>query len=260
MARDKSYGSGYKNTGMSKATVSKQKLAKAPKSVTPAKRKTATALLTKKRADLAIDRSPNKNTKAAPMIGELSKMLTGVGTDSKGKFSIDPMGLAMALPVGKVVKAAAALRAAGKASQAAALSARVLAKEGGRNLPKTINEAKRMFTGIPESYTPKTASKLLQGGLSRDASTSVFPRKTPDVPFKKVGRNTYSQTTAGPARIEYLALKKDYQKVFGKNAKVGSFNPDLASMTSYPGRGTAASTLKRLSSRVDKYLANKKVK
>jgi len=104
-----------------------------------------------------------------------TREMTGIDVSRKG-VKVDPFAVAMALPVGKVLKAANVLRAAGKASQAAALSARVLAKEGGRNLPKTINEAKRMFTGIPESYTPKTASKVLQGGLSRDASTSVFPR------------------------------------------------------------------------------------
>ena len=153
MAVDKSYGSGYKNIGMSKATVSKQKLAKAPKSVTPAKRKTATALLTKKRADLAIDRSPNRNTKAAPMIGELSKMLTGVGTDAKGKFSIDPVGLAFALPLGKVIKAASALSSAGKYERLAALESRIAAKIEGRTLSGNVNDVRM-----------------------RNQSTSVFPR------------------------------------------------------------------------------------
>jgi hypothetical protein len=144
MAVDKSYGSGYKNTGMSKTTVSKQKLAKRPKSVTPAKRKTANALLTKKRADLSISRSPNRNTPAAPMIGELSKMLTGVGTDDKGKFSVDPMGLAMALPLGKVVKAAAGLRAAGKISKAASLEARAFAKTEGRAIRGQIDDLQNL--------------------------------------------------------------------------------------------------------------------
>lgn len=180
MARDTSYGSGYKNTGMSKATVSKQKLAKAPKSVTPAKRKTATALLTKKRADLAISRSPNRNTPAAPMIGELSKMLTGVGTDSKGKFSIDPVGLAMALPLGKVVKAAAALRGAGKIGKAAALEARVAAKNAGQVNGEFGNATMGVAQGRPrrlasESLYPKLpirggdSPRLLRG--SKDTRT-----------------------------------------------------------------------------------------
>lgn len=171
-----------------------------------------------------------------------TKEMTGIDVSRKG-VSVDPMGLAMALPVGKVLKAAKVLRAAGKLNTAAMLEARVSAK--------LIGQGKRGAGTMLDVMTGKSARK---------SSEFVFPRKTPDVPLKKVGPSTYSYTTAGPKRIEYLALKKDYQKVFGKSAKVGSFNPDLASMTSYPGRGTAASTLKRLSSRVDKYLANKKVK
>ena len=189
----------------------------------------------------------------------LLREVTGIDVSRKG-VKVDPMGLAMALPFGKVIKAAKVLRAAGKVSQAAALTARASAKTGGKKLSSVINFYERNFDNGRFPVNSDIPGRIGGQISKRAASTSVFPRKTPDVPFKKVGRNTYSQTTAGPARIEYLALKKDYQKVFGKNAKVGSFNPDLASMTSYPGRGTAASTLKRLSSRVDKYLANKKVK
>ena len=140
-----------------------------------------------------------KRVKQLPTAARASlREMTGIDVSRKG-VSVDPMSLAMALPLGKVLKAAKALRAAGKASQAAALSARVLAKEGGRNLPKTINEAKRMFTGIPESYTPKTASKVLQGGLSRDASTSVFPRNSGAQSGEYLGMNS-REITANLAR------------------------------------------------------------
>ena len=180
MAVDKSYGSGYKNTWMSKATVSKQKLAKAPKSVTPAKRKTATALLKKKRADLAIDRSPNKNTKAAPMIGELSKMLTGIGTDAKGKFSIDPMGLAMALPLGKVVKAAGALRGAGRLAEASMLEARIGAKLAGKSAGGDIAAAggKSYLNSPMGKFSIVGAgvpTKTFEGATLRGMSRNVFP-------------------------------------------------------------------------------------
>jgi hypothetical protein len=46
------------------------------------------------------------------------------------------MGVAMALPLGKVLKAAKALRAAGVSKKAMALEARVVAKKMGRNIPK----------------------------------------------------------------------------------------------------------------------------
>ena len=183
MGVDKSYGSGYKNTGMSKATVSKQKIAKAPKSVTPAKRKTATALLAKNKADLAISRSPNRNTKAAPMIGELSKMLTGVGTDAKGKFSIDPMGLAFALPLGKVVKAAGVLRGAGRVAEAAALEARAGAKLAGKSAASDIAAAggKSYLNSPMGKFSIVGAgvpTKTFEGAALRGASRNVFPRGT----------------------------------------------------------------------------------
>ena len=175
MGVDKSYGSGYKNTGMSKATVSKQKLAKAPKSVTPAKRKTATALLAKNRADLAISRSPNRNTPAAPMIGELSKMLTGVGTDASGKFSIDPVGLAMALPLGKLLRISRGLKATESLlgnsvtrnklrTQATQIGYSISAKKFGQAAAKNIAKS---------SVTPKMGQKAAQDLYE---STSEFIR------------------------------------------------------------------------------------
>jgi hypothetical protein len=143
MAVDKGYGSGKPRSAANSA----------------ARRRAAEGKMTKSKKGVVSQIKAGRAKQAASPLGQLADTVLG-----------------FALPVGKVKAAATALRAAGKTSQAAALSARVLAKEGGRNLPKTINEAKRMFTGIPESYTPKTASKVLQGGLSRDASTSVFPR------------------------------------------------------------------------------------
>ena len=174
-----------------------------------------------------------KRVKQLPTAARASlREMTGIDVSRKG-VSVDPMSLAMALPLGKVLKAAKALRAAGKASQAAALSARVLAKEGGRNLPKTINEAKRMFTGIPESYTPKTASKVLQGGLSRDASTSVFPRKSlgtlESIPGLNPGAARRAAKSFGQAASGERGLARSLRNVPGeRNRSMNLFKDSLA--------------------------------
>jgi hypothetical protein len=197
----------------------------------------------------------NSSMRRRVAAGQTPKSVKSIGAKIKvanAKRAASPLGqladtvFGFALPIGKVKAASMGLRAAGEIGKAAAFEARIAAKTAGKKIGSTFS----YWDDAPRTYA----------NARRMTSESVFPRKTPDVPLKKVGPSTYSYTTAGPARIDYLALKKDYQKVFGKNAKVGSFNPDLASMTSYPGRGTAASTLKRLSSRVDKYLANKKAK
>ena len=56
----------------------------------------------------------------------------GLVTIRNGKLQFAPEGLAMALPVGKLAKAAKALRGAGKVSKAAGLEARIFAKSEGR--------------------------------------------------------------------------------------------------------------------------------
>jgi hypothetical protein len=88
----------------------------------------------------------------------------GIVSVRDGKLKFSPEGLAMALPVGKVAKAAKALRAAGNIGKAAALEARVLAKQAGRELGP---DAARNFG-------PKTLPPV--GPTLRNTSESVFPR------------------------------------------------------------------------------------
>jgi hypothetical protein len=91
--------------------------------------------------------------------------MTGIDVSRKG-VSVDPMGVAMALPLGKVLKAAKALRAAGVSKKAMALEARVVAKKMGRNIPKEYSWFERGLASGPK--TPE--------GKFRTASESVFPR------------------------------------------------------------------------------------
>jgi len=89
----------------------------------------------------------------------------GVGVNASGKFEFNPITtLGMALPVGKLVTAAKALRGAGKVAQAVGLEARVLAKQAGRELgPQAV-----------KNLGPKTLPPV--GPTFRKTSESVFPR------------------------------------------------------------------------------------
>jgi hypothetical protein len=188
MAVDKSYGSGYKNTGMKKPVAPKAASAKLRKGGVKAAAKKYTSITTSKAKMLpgtsdyvAQENAARKQLGVAGLAARnrqlpaaaratargLVREATGVDISSKG-IKVNPLGLAMALPVGKVLKAAKVLRAAGNIERAAALESRVAAKTIGRNIPKDY------------SYFPKglaSGPKTVEGKL-RSASTSVFPRGT----------------------------------------------------------------------------------
>ena len=107
-----------------------------------------------------------KRVKQLPTAARASlREMTGIDVSRKG-VSVDPMGVAMALPVGKVLKAAKALRGAGVSKKAMALEARVVAKKMGRNIPKEYSWFERGLASGPK--TPE--------GKFRTSSESVFPR------------------------------------------------------------------------------------
>ena len=78
-------------------------------------------------------------------------------------YGFDAGALSLALPLGKLIKAAKALRGAGKVSQAAGLEARVAAKKAGQ------------FFGGSERGLPMERS-LDVGGAARMGSEKIFPR------------------------------------------------------------------------------------
>jgi hypothetical protein len=93
---------------------------------------------------------------------EAGEALTqGIVTLDKKGLKFAPEGLAMALPIGKVAKAAKALRAAGKLNTAAMLEARVSAK--------LIGQGKRGAGTMLDVMTGKEARRF---------SKNVFPRET----------------------------------------------------------------------------------
>ena len=94
-----------------------------------------------------------------------TKEMTGIDISRKG-VSVDPFAVAMALPVGKVLKAAKVLRAAGNIKKAVALEGRVAAKNVGKKIGSTFSywdtaardsaSARRMTS---ESVFPKLPSR-----------------------------------------------------------------------------------------------------
>ena len=99
--------------------------------------------------------------------------MTGIDISRKG-VSVDPMGVAMALPIGKVLKAAKALRTAGQAGNrlkflaAEALEGRLAAKSYGKAAGKEIAR---------NSRTPKMNPQQAQDSYERVADLTRAGRK-----------------------------------------------------------------------------------
>jgi hypothetical protein len=99
-----------------------------------------------------------------------TREMTGVDISRKG-VSVDPLSVAMALPLGKVLKAAKVLRAAGKAGKVAALESRIAAKEFGAL--RASNLSGRSGKTAVQELSKRT---LASAERSRNLSESVFPR------------------------------------------------------------------------------------
>lgn len=92
----------------------------------------------------------------------LVREITGVDISRKG-ISVDPASLAMALPLGKVIKAARVLRAAGQAGKAEAVMSRAAAKLKGQKIGREFS-----YFDEPVEIARETRAR----------SESVFPRVT----------------------------------------------------------------------------------
>ena len=120
-----------------------------------------------------------------------TKEMTGVDISRKG-VSVDPLSLAMALPLGKVVKAARVLRAAGNIKKAAALESRLKAKSAGKYLAESLSPKREPGTGINSFFYG-------YGKADRAASRSVFPRRSGAQSGEFLGMNS-REITANLAR------------------------------------------------------------
>jgi len=94
-------------------------------------------------------------------------MLTGV-TASKTGVKVDPLALvSMALPVGKLIQAAKALRLAGRAAEAGELIARAAAKAKGKRIGRLIAEGETL------AGNERSLANALE---FRSVSTRAYPR------------------------------------------------------------------------------------
>jgi hypothetical protein len=94
--------------------------------------------------------------------------ITGI-TAAKSGIKVDPLALvSMALPVGKLIAAAKALKAAGKIKQAEALAARVAAK--------TLGGSRAAVRGVRQERTLFYPRNNMSGSDVRGISESVYPR------------------------------------------------------------------------------------
>ena len=108
-----------------------------------------------------------------------TREMTGIDISRKG-ISVDHLSLAMALPVGKVLKAANVLRAAGKAAKAVPLANRLVAKSLGKDAGRLIAQNKGATNSFIRENVIGNAKKVRN--LSAE---SVFPRAPKSAPVNK---------------------------------------------------------------------------
>ena len=100
----------------------------------------------------------------------LLREVTGIDVSRKG-VSVSPESLAMALPVGKVLKAAKALRLAGRATEAAPLANRLVSKGLGKDAARLIAQNQGATNSFIRENVIANAKKIRN--LSAE---SVYPR------------------------------------------------------------------------------------
>jgi hypothetical protein len=144
-----------------------------------------------------------------------TKEMTGIDISRKG-VSVDPTGLAMALPIGKVLKAAKALRAAGNIARADSLTARVVAKAVGGSKAAARGQREQKVVAFMRPDYPG----VFQGSMDY----SKIGRKG-QLEIGRVGR-----TARGLSEISYP--RRDYSPKFssypntpkGTNISEGTMN------------------------------------
>ena len=148
---------------------------------------TAGKLLTSKEVGTAIKKGGPLTGSASGVksisLKQAGEVLTqGIVTLGKKGLQMDPAGLAMALPVGKVLKAAKALRAAGNIAKADSLTARVVAKAAGGSRAAARGQREQKVVAFMRPDYPGIfqgpVNSVRVGGKARAASEKVFPRAT----------------------------------------------------------------------------------
>jgi hypothetical protein len=147
----------------------------------------------------------------------------GIVTTRGGKLQFAPEGLAMALPVGKVLKAAKVLRAAGNIGKADALTARVVAKAAGgsRAAARAQREQRAIAVMRPEwpgVFGPSASRKA--GDRARGISEELFPRSTEGL-SKKASKETMERVaTKGFTKSEIDSFTEYAEKYYADQARL----------------------------------------
>jgi hypothetical protein len=127
-----------------------------------------------------------------------TREMTGIDVSRKG-VKVDPFSVAMALPLGKVLKAAKVLRTVGMGARASQLEARNVAKIAGREAGKRLAKANNPATVFGVGRTgEQVLSDYIRGAqgvgkITREASEGVFPRVGGAGTTVRRGRGTVNQ-------------------------------------------------------------------
>ena len=105
-----------------------------------------------------------------------TREMTGIDISRKG-VKVDPFAVAMALPVGKVLKAANVLRAVGKAAKAAPLANRLVAKSLGKDAGRLIAQNSGVTNSFIRENVIGNAKKVRN--LSAESTFPRAPKKGP---------------------------------------------------------------------------------
>ena len=158
---------------------------------------------------------------------QAGEVLTQGIVSARGKkLSFDPAGLAMALPVGKVAKAAKALSAAGKVAKSGALAARVSSKMRGQRIGNLLAQGETRN------------NKAIEGALEmRRASETVYPRSAKTGPMGQPDLGDLSARGIGlpyqtPAQIRRMQKFRN----FGRDA--GTRVTELEKRLALPEQGS----------------------
>jgi len=157
----------------------------------------------------------------------------GIVTLGKKGLNFAPEGLAMALPLGKVAKAAKALRAVGGArnrSVAASLTERLRSKAAGKSFGQSLAENKARGGGPILQYIANA------GAGARKASEKIYPRV-------KFGKNPVAEGTLNivdTRRMNPAQAKAALEGGVSQTAKIARRIPGKEK----PVRGATARLLK----------------
>lgn len=224
MAVDKSYGSGKSRT----AANSNARARVAAGRFTKGKKRAVDNLVSRNKAASPSMARDKFNPKTARGAADALEFATGVRVGRKGIKSVDPLGLAAFMPLGKVLGIASRLGSAGKVSRAARLIERSAIAEAGRAASKKFAAANARATGKAALGNKKFQGmagdaweqKWLGESLKEASRTARVPKKAslaipPTIGSKLANANRANTIVRGAETSFNNALRAAKGKSFG---------------------------------------------